>query len=309
MGLIRQASFNPTLTAYASGLAQDINSAIADAIAPPVNVQSTVGAYKLFDAKNQFQSPDTARAVGGGANRIQMLASDPTYSCQPQALEITIDDAEADAAGPDLSFLEQAKIKTLISAAVTSHERKVMVAAAASISATGSTGVWSPTETNDPIADIDGVMYTIATATGMLPNTIIFGLAAWNRFKTSSKTRARFPGATIQSISPGMISGLFLNPAVRILLSPMAYDTAKWGATKSNSGIVGSDVWVCHSSASPTVYDNSFMKTFRAGRNGGSVQSVRTYRDESARSTVYAVDWSEDIKVVSSASCARITTS
>ena len=48
-----------------------------------------------------------------------------------------------------------------------------------------------------------------------------------------------------------------------------------------------------------------FMKTFRLRRGG--VDVVRMYREDSARSDILAVDWSEDIRVRSSV-CARKVT-
>ena len=49
------------------------------------------------------------------------------------------------------------------------------------------------------------------------------------------------------------------------------------------------------------------MKTFRTRRGG--VDSVRTYRENSSRSDVLAVDWTEDIKLISVISAKRISVS
>ena len=89
-------------------------------------VPAATGQYKSFDDKNTFQVVDTSRAVGGPARRLEFAASDPTYNCLPQALEIAIDDHERDEAGEsDPLRLEEAKTQTLVSSAVTSHEAKV----------------------------------------------------------------------------------------------------------------------------------------------------------------------------------------
>lgn len=47
------------------------------------------------------------------------------------------------------------------------------------------------------------------------------------------------------------------------------------------------------------------MSTFRTRRGG--VDVVRTYREESSRSDVLAVDWTEDIKLTSAISTKRIS--
>ncbi len=79
------------------------------------------------------------------------------------------------------------------------------------------------------------------------------------------------------------------------------------GKTASKSNIVGSEIFVFHGNDNPTQYDPGFAKTFSIGAN--SVEAVRMYRDESCRSDILAVDWSEDVQVVSSICAKRITVS
>jgi hypothetical protein len=82
-------------------------------------------------------------------------------------------------------------------------------------------------------------------------------------------------------------------------------DDGKLGSHLGNVNIVGQQLVIFHASQSHTLYDPSFMKTFRLRRGG--VDVVRMYREDSARSDILAVDWSEDIRVTSSA-CARKVT-
>ena len=307
MGLRAEASVNPTLTNYASGVLNDLQSATADFLAPQVQVPATIGQYKAYDNKNAFQTHDTARGVGGPARRIFMDVSEPTYNCLPQALEITIDDSERDAAGTlNPLDLEQAKVKTLVQSSVLSHEKHVITTVNAAVSATGGVGVWS-NDANDPVDEIDAQIESIAKDTGQMPNAILMGMTAWRRFRQNAKVVAKQPGAALIGLNQGQASAMLINPATEIRLSTMAYDTTKQGKTRSNSFINGDDVYIFVRSATPTIYDPSALKTFAGGRGG--VSAVREYRDESSRSDVYAVDWSRDVKVTSSISIKRITTS
>ena len=79
------------------------------------------------------------------------------------------------------------------------------------------------------------------------------------------------------------------------------------GKAKNAVNVVGGEVFVFVGSANPTRYDPSFAKTFSIG--GSSVEDVYTYRDDSCRSDILAVDWSEDVQVVSAACAKRITLS
>ena len=297
------SKYNVTLTNYARGLAQDISATLANFLAPEVVVPAATGQYKSFDDKNTFQVIDTSRAVGGPAKRLEFAASDPTYNCLPQALEIAIDDHERDEAGQnDPLRLEEAKTQTLVSSAVTSHEAKVFAALTALAAATNIT-----LASDDPIAKIDEQIEALATDTGRMPNRLVIGLPLWNKLRNNAKVIARFPGAASVGVSMAQFSSLLLNPSIDIRVGILAKDTAKLGAAKANVNIIGQQLVVFHANASPTLYDPSFMKTFRLRRGG--VDVVRTYRDDSARSDILAVDWSEDIRVTSSVCARKVTAS
>lgn len=306
MGLRTVSNINATLTNYAQGIAQDRRSALADFIAPVVRVAASIGQFKKFSEKNDFLVYNTARAVGGAATRIVFDASDATYNCLPQALEIAIDDAERAASGDDQLGIEQSKVASVVSAAILAHEDQVFSSIKSAVSAVGGVGVWS-SASNDPVAEIDAQIETIATNTGIMPNRIVFGLGAWTKFRNHPKVVAKFPGSAIIGVTTQQAASLLLNPGIEVRVGVLGKDSTKLGQTKSGTNVVGSEVFVFIGNDSPTVYDPSFAKTFMAG--AGGVTSVREYRDESARSDIYAVDWARDIEVVSTACVKRITCS
>ncbi len=303
------ASYNGRLTNYAFGLSQDLGSSLAEFIAPTVATGVSIGQFKKYDSKNAFQLYDTARALGGGATRIKLEATDPTFNCKPNALEIAIDDAERDAAG-DASgaqaALEESKVSTLVSSGTISHEAKVFTAIANAVSAVGSKGVWS-NASNDPVTEIDEQIQAIATATGMMPNRIVFGIGAWQVFRNHAKVIARQPGAALIGVTNSQAAQMLLNPGIEIRVGVLSKDTTKFGAAKNATNIVGAEVYIFYGSNSPTIYDPSFAKTFMT--RAGGVDAVRSYRDESARSDIYALDWSEDVQVVSTECVKRLTIS
>ena len=297
------SKYNVTLTNYARGLSQDISATLANFLAPEVVVPAATGQYKNFDDKNTFQVIDTSRAVGGPAKRLEFAASDPTYNCLPQALEIAIDDHERDEAGQgDPLRLEEAKTQTLVSSAVTSHEAKVF-AALTSLAAAANITLAS----DDPIAKLDEQIEALATDTGRMPNRLVIGLPLWNKLRNNAKLIARFPGAASIGVSMAQFSSLLLNPSIDIRVGILAKDTTKLGGVKANVNIIGQQLVIFHANASPTLYDPSFMKTFRLRRGG--VDVVRTYRDDAARSDILAVDWSEDIRVTSPVCARKLTAS
>jgi hypothetical protein len=301
------ATSNPILTNYAQGLSQDRTSALAEFIAPTVVVPATIGHFKKYDDKNLYQVLTTARAVGGAARRIEFDASDPTYNCKPQALEITIDDAERAAAGDaDPIGLEQAKTSVLVNTAVLSHENAVLTAIKAGLTAETGKGAWSNPDI-DPIDQIDEQIKAICDATGMLPNRIALGIGAYAILRRNPKVKARLTGVKTGSFTLPDLTSCLLNPSIEVRLGTLVKDAYKFPKTGSNSNVVGDECFIFYNNGAPSTYDPGFAKTFRGGT--GSVDAVRVYRDESHRSDVLAVDWSVDIQVVATSMAKRISVS
>jgi len=292
----KQASANPTLTNYATGVAQDLESSLAEFIAPTVEVPSTLGQFKKFDDKNAFQVYETARAVGGSANRIEFETTDPSYNCKPQALEITVDDSERDAAdAEDPIRLDESKVKTLVTTSSVSHEYKVINKTIGALTPVADLGNWYDPNV-DPIEEIDSQIQVIATNTGMMPNGLAIGLPAWAAIRKHPKVIARQPGAALIGLTVGQFAAMLLNPGIEVRVGILARDTTKMGKAAAKVNIVGANVLIFLRSKNPTQYDPSFAKSF-TGRRGG-VTSVRTYREEPF-SDVHLVDWSEDIQITS----------
>lgn len=303
----KSSTVNQVLTNYAHGIYQDMQSALANFIAPVVPVTGSVGQFKRFDDKNAFQTYDTSRAIGGPRKRIEFADTDPTYDCRPQGLEIAIDDHEEKMAGAgDPLNLRQAKVRTLVHTGVLSHEAKVFNLMAAGVSAAGSVGNWS-NSAKDPVEEIDQMIHDIAIHSGRMPNRIVFGLGAWQKFRNHALVKARQPGAELIGLSLSQASAMLLNPAVEIRVGLLSRDVSKFGAGKNTESIVGGDVWIFYNDNTPTQYDPGFAKTFMPA--GDAIESVREYREERNVSDMLALDWAEDVQVVSQILVRRITLS
>ena len=307
MGNLSTATHKETLKQYAYGVAQDVKSALADFIAPRVPVGVGTGMFKKFDDKNAFQRYDTARAVGGPATRIEFASTDGNFNCEANALEVPIDDQEREKAGDAQSALEEAKTRTLVINASLAREKRVFDLVKANVAAAASKGAWSSDATANPIDEIDEQIEAIATLTGLMPNRMVIGLGAWRVLKNHANVIARLNGSPDKSVSLDAFAGMLLNPQIEIRVGIMSIDANKTGKAASKSNVVGSEIFLFHGSDNPTQYDPGFAKTFSVGAN--SVEAVRLYREERNRSDILAVDWSEDVQVVSAICAKRITVS
>lgn len=299
MGAAAQSNIVQYLTEFAQGYGLGAIDPTAGLIAPIVRVSSPTGKYKSFDSKNAFQVPNTTRAIGGPSQRIEFSAADADYNCTPNSLEIGIDDIER--AAPDQLGIEQGKVKTLITTAARAHA--VAVADAAATLSAAATPTWSSGST--AVADINGQIEAIVTAIGAWPTHIVMGVTAWKLFVGNSSVTDKIKSGIV---TPDAIrvSGILLCPA-EIVVSPLIKDSAKPGAAKSTAQVYGSNVYLFHSTPSPTQWDPTWMKTFRTAEGG--VEDVRMYRDDKAHSDIYQVNWTQDIKIVSSLSAKRLTVS
>jgi len=295
---IATASYNPTLTNYAQGIAPDLSSGVADFIAPRVIVPAGTGYYKEIDSKDAMQRYITKRALGGPAKRIGFSSDDKTFNCLPNALEIGVDDAERDAAG-DVGNAQQSlvesKIMTLISNANIAREIEV-VGVVSALTAVSGRGTWSHADA-DPIEELAETIEEIAV-NGQMPNRIVFGVTAWRILRNHPKVIARMPGADVASLTRDKLISM-LDYDMDIRVASMAADAAKRGKTKDAGFITGASVYVFRGDDNPTQFDASAVKTFSTTATG--VGGVSEYRDNSCRSDIYALDWSQDIKVTASA--------
>jgi len=301
------SDFQSTLTNYARGLLQDRTKTLANFIAPHVNTFSAAGFYKAFDDKNAFVIYATDRAIGGEARRIEFRDEDRRYNCSPQALEIAIDDHERSLAGEtDPLGIEQAKIETLLISAAVSHEDKVYKTVLSKVDPVTGVGNWSDPDV-DPIKEINDQLLWGATQTGMLYNRMAIDIGSFNVLANHPKVLARQPGAALIGTTPEQIAKMTLNPGLDIRVGILSKDASKFGAGRNVQNIAGNNVLLFIGNDTPTLYDPSFAKTFVT--QGGGVDAVRMYRGERNRSDILAIDWSEDIQVVSTLSGRRIAIS
>jgi hypothetical protein len=305
------AAINYVLTAYAQGLMQDIMQAqaIVNAICPTVTVAGAAGGFKKFDDRNTFTVYNTQRGLGGSARRIEFNATDGTFNCHPQALEVTVDDAErelADAGGTDLAqqLLDQGKIRALLNGTALSHVSKVLIYVAANTTAVAQRGNWSNADI-DPVDQLDEQLDALSVDVGQTTGiSVLLGVSSWRALRNHPKVKARCNGVQVGGISREQLAGMLLFPA-NIVIGALSKATNKPGqSTVTKANVIGDNVYLSYSVPNPTQYDPSPFKCFTTGR--GNIASVRTYRDDSARSDVHAVDWSEDLESTSSLSVRRL---
>jgi len=311
MSRLSAVSASPVIREFAQGAAQSAIQPVANFVAPPVDVPSSIGKYKVYTEKSRFRLPDTRRALGGRATTIQFDAADATYDCEPHALDFPIDNLERlEEAGLEDALKEGAVAVAEIAALA--HEKAVVDAALAAAGA-GTGKVWEPGSacTNDPVNDIDDAILSVIKAAkygSLMGVGVLFGATAWKLFKNAYNVRGKFVvGSGKGSVglavpTEELAGGLFLgNPQVRT--SFMVYDSAAEGIAESISFVLDSAVLIFARKDQPSRRDPSFMKTFRLM---GQWMVPGSYSRDDGRVEVAKFDWSEDVIVTNSSAVVRL---
>ena len=308
------ATLNYQLTSFAQGLMNDLGDVmkLAERLAPTTPVPGATGQFKKFDDKNSFMPEKTARALGGDPVLIAFNASDDSYSCKPQALEVRVDKEEDQAAGNNggdvqVELLDQGKIRALINKVALSHVLDVCNTVLAATSVQPGVGTWSDPNI-DPIDQINQQLLGIAQDCGSTQNVkMTMDLSVWNTIRTHPKVKARAlfgAGADVATISISQLNAALIYP-VDIMPANVVYDTTHLNQTASKARALTGVMLLHYSLPNGTIYDPSAFKSFTVG-SAGFLGNVRSYVAPNQLWRGHLVDWSRDIKMTSTLSMRRI---
>jgi hypothetical protein len=308
------AAINYELTNFAQGHMNDLADAraLAERLAPSTPVPGASGQFKAFNDKNSFMPEDTARAIGGDPKLVAFEASDDTYSCKPQALEVRVDKEELNLAGNASGALGQqlvreGKIKALLNKAALSHTVQVVAAVMAGTTAVANRGNFSDPEI-DPIEQLDEQLDALSLDCGSAANIkLTLDVTAWRALRNHPKVKARCSGVQVGGITIEQLNGLLMFP-VDVMVAAIAKDTAGRGVAASKARVLQSAILLHYSVPNATVYDPSAFKCFTVGP-GSPVAAVRSYEAPNGLWEGHIVDWSRDIKQTSSVAIRRLAIS
>lgn len=310
--VLSSATLNYQLTAYAQGLWNDIGDVIklAERLAPTTPVPGATGQFKKFDDKNSFTRPKTARALGGDPTLLAFAASDDTYACKPQALEVRVDLAEDQAAGNaggdvQTQLLDQGKIRALINQQALGHVGDVVDAVIANTTAEAGIGNWDNPDI-DPIDQLDQVILALTKNCGSTQNIkVTMDIASWNLLRNHPLVKKRTQFTQVANLTAAQLAEILIIP-VDLMIANIVYDTTALGQASSKSRIMAGTTLVHYSVPNATLYDPSAFKSFTVGAAGSFIGNVRTYQAPNQLWRAHLVDWSRDIKQTSSLSMRRV---
>lgn len=285
---------------------------IADRIFPVVPVGKQSDLFFQYSQADLWRIPDTTRSPLTAAKKVNFNVSSQTYFAKNYALATGIsveDSTNAD----DVLALRENKGKFIADILMLDYENRVAalcintsnvntMCVPTSVSG-GSQGQWA-TSTADPILDIDNAIQRVRDSSGYLPNNIVFGWYAWQKFRRHVNVRAQlFPsaGGTVPSggvVQPSMVSGLFDIP--NVMVAGVMRNTAAEGLSQTLADIWGSHVALYYSPGRPSKETPAWGYSFRwnvPGAPGFQVEDLGY--DKVLKGNILEVGYYQDEKIVS----------
>ncbi len=314
MSRIANLANKQTIKEYAQGAAKQAFTAVADFLAPTVQVGGMSGYYKTYGQKQVRRVVQTRRAMNGPAVQLHRDATDTAYLLEAHAIDCPVDEMllndESAAENELMSAADEAA-----EAGALNHEKQVIDMALAAVgSGTNSNFASGSVDPVDVLDEQIAAVMLAAGGGGLMGVRLLFGVTAARRFKNNSNVRARFlggagaggksggGGASLVTPSLGSFRELLMgNPEVQ--MSFMVADGAQEGKAASNAFLLDTAILIFACRANPTRNDPSFMKTFRPR---GAWMVPGSYKREDGRGEVAKMDWYSLPAVVNSAAAVRI---
>lgn len=311
MGHESTATLNHQLTGFAQGHMNDLSEAraLAERLAPSTPVPGSSGQYKEFNAQNSFLPEDTARALGGDPTIIGFDATDATYGCKPQALEVRVDKTEKDAAGTNggalaQQLLEEGKVGALLNKTALSHGVQVVSFVIANTTPIADRGNWSNKDV-DPIDQLDEQLDGLSLDCGSTSNIMLtLDVSGWRTLRNHPLVKKRCSGVQVGGITREQLAALLMFP-VDVMIAALVKDTAGKKNTSAKARVLDSTALLHYSQPNPTLYDPSAFKTFTVGM-GTPFSGVRSYMAPNGLWEGHLIDWSRDIKRTSTIAMRRL---
>jgi hypothetical protein len=247
---------------------------VADSILPRVNVSKESGIYFKYNKGDQARIPFTKRQIRSESRSVTFRVTTDSYRTEEYALNDLIDEREYQQADAPLD-LQRDTLENLQNLLILDRERRVhtLVTSAAVTKTDTLTGTaqWRDAgasgATAAPLFDIENGSEEIRVDTGVRPNTLIMGQAAWLAFNKTTQVLDRIvtPGGAWGSptITTDVARTLFAPYGItNVIVADTVQNTGNLGAADSFSDIWIDEVLLAYVTPSPGIKKVSFGYSF-----------------------------------------------
>lgn len=299
----RDLHIDALLSQMAIGYFQD--TGIARLIAPTVPVGKQGDIYTVFSRADALRTEEDKRSPGTEANKITRTISSDTYYAQNYALKypVTIEDrANADPVYRQ-NLIDNAAEYVLDKLSLSWEVRVAGIINSTSNvgSSAGVASEWDAAASSDPIGDIHTALDNVQDTTGLRPNRLVMGLAAWRSIRRNDQILNRIFGTNNGGGFPSTAQIANLLEVEQILVGAAYRNTAEEGLAETLSKVWGDNVTAYYAPASPSRDRPSFMYSFRWNAPGlPSMQAERHPFDSKTKTEEVEVGYYQQEKVTGS---------
>lgn len=286
------ATFSAALTEYATGWKECAPLlAQLDFIAPPVPVGRRFEFKRSKNAQAFYSESDDVRAIGSEFKRVRYDGESVNEKTLNKGLTIRVDHDEI--AGVDW---QERYVEMLVSRLLRNELRRAITALDTIAKFDDEETIWDTS--SNPDADIRKMLALAADESGVRPNRILFGEAAWDLRMTAYESQNNAVAFKAGAMTKAELASKFLLEACDVFSS--RYQSAPDGKTQ----IVGSSVYAFFAQNAYSKDEPSNLKRFYTPTEDGG--TFRVYCDTTAKYTDISVEHYSSIVAASSLGVRKI---
>ena len=243
---------------------------IADMIFPTVQVDKQSNLYLVFSRADRTRVEKTIRAPGTEARLVTEDIGSNTYFCKNYALAGSVPIEDKVNADPlHLASIVNGKATYLLDKLMMDWEVRV----ANTVNSGSNVGSYSAVASGwsgagNPLGNVNTAIDNVHYANGKKPNSIVFGIQAWNSFRRDSTVRGLIFGSNNGGGYVNTAQVAELLDIQNIYVGGAFQNTAQEGIAESLSTVWKDNVLVYYAPPSPSMEQPSLGYNFRWAAGG-----------------------------------------
>jgi hypothetical protein len=288
--------YSEPLTAFTVGWRDPENlQALLDFLAPPVPAGRRFEFKSAENAEAFYSETDDVRSIGASFKRIEYTGQSVLGKTLNKGLTIRVDHDEV--IGDDW---QERYVQLLLQRLLRNEVRRAF--AAIQSAATITTATWPDDGTvANPDADVRTALISAADSTGVRPNRVLFGEAAWDLRGSCYDAQNNAGARRSADLTPDDLARKYFVDFVRV--ASARYQTS----VSAKSQVVGSQVFCFYSDPMPGIDEPANVKRFLTPTDSGG--PFRVFLEDHAKFTDISVEHYSTVIVTSELGLVGLTVS
>lgn len=294
-GKFAASHFSDSLTEFTTGWQGFDNlMGMLEFIAPSIPVGRRFEFKRSINAQAFYSESDDVRAIGSEFKRVRYDGESVNEKTLNKGLTIRVDHDEV--FGEDW---QERYVQMLVQRLLRNELRRAVAALNTVAKAGDENKIWD--SSSNPDADIREMLMDAADESGVRPNRLLFGEAAWDLRMNSLESQSNAVAFKSGGMALSELAGKFLLESCQVLSSRYQISSTE------KSGILGSEVFAFYGQNGISKDEPSNLKRFFTPMENG--EPFRVYCDEHAKYSDITVEHYSSIVATSDLGVRKINAS